>query len=342
LVLLSGSYSLPLSRFRRGPVKKRNLLLATSAAAVAFLGCSSTEVPSESAESGPSALLIAHRGASAYAPEHTVAAYELAIEQGADFIEPDLQITKDGVLIALHDLTLERTTNVEDVFPDRAQERLIRGQPTQVWPVSEFTLEEVRTLDAGSWFGEAFTGARVPTFKEVIELSRGRAGLIPETKAPEVYGELGFDMERLVVAELAEHGLDRPGADAATPVILQSFSAESLNVLRNELGSELPSTFLVSGPDAADWLSPDGLARIKGFATGIGPARNLLLEIPGVVEAAHLAGLTVIPYTFRQGSPGDSSSVEEEMTYFIYTLGVDGLFTNNPDLFPRTPPQPGR
>ncbi len=282
-------------------------------------------------------LLIAHRGASAYAPEHTMAAYQLALDQGADFIEPDLQITSDGRLIALHDLTLERTTNVRDVFPDRFREEMVRGRPTPVWYASDFTLEEIRSLDAGSWFGAEFAGARVPTFAEVIELARGRAGLIPETKAPAVYGDRGFDMERLVLDELERHGLHTRDADPTTPVVIQSFSAESLEIVRHELGSDLPLVFLLSGREAAQWLTAEGLERVASFATGIGPAKDLLLEHPDAVALAHEEGLSVIPWTFRADDPGDFSGVEAEMEHFLFELGVDGLFTNNPDLFPRAP-----
>jgi glycerophosphoryl diester phosphodiesterase len=286
-------------------------------------------------------LLVAHRGASAYAPEHTREAYELAIEQGADFIEPDLQITRDGVLIALHDLTLERTTNVRDLYPDRFREEVVRGRTVRVWHASDFSLEEIRRLDAGSWFGPSFAGAKVPTFSEAIEIARGRAGIFPETKAPEVYGDRGFDMERLLVAELERHGLSRPGADPATPVIVQSFSLESLAVLRRDLATELPLTFLISGPEAGEWLTAEGVARVAAVASGIGPAKNLLLENPDAVRFAHAAGLTVIPWTFRGDDAGTFATVGDEMAHFLFDLGVDGLFTNNPDLFPRTRPGAG-
>jgi glycerophosphoryl diester phosphodiesterase len=290
----------------------------------------------------PASLLVAHRGASGYAPEHTLAAYELAIEQGADIIEPDLQVTADGRLIALHDLTLERTTDVRDVFPDRFREEMDRGQTVRRWYANDFTLEEIRQLDAGSWLHARFVGARVPTLAEVIEVARGRAGIFPETKAPEVYGDRGFDMERLLVDELREHGLDRRDADPATPVYLQSFSAESLRVLRHDLGVDLHLTFLLGGgPETAEWLTVEGLERVRGFADGIGPSKGILLERPEVVARAHAAGLTVIPYTFRADDTGDFPAPAAEMAYFLFELGVDGLFTNNPDLFPRTPPGEG-
>lgn len=277
-------------------------------------------------------LLVAHRGASAYAPEHTLPAYELGIEQGADFIEPDLQITRDGVLIALHDETLDRTTNAAQVFPDRFRELERDGETVRRWFAVDFTLDEIQQLDAGSWFHEDFAGARIPTLRQVIELAAGRAGLFPETKAPEVYAARGFSMERLLVDELARYGLDRAGADPRTPVIVQSFSEESLRVLRHELGSDLPSAFLISGAAGAARLRPEALREIADFATGIGPAKQLLLDDPGAVSAAHDAGLVVIPWTFRARSPGDFGDVSREMAYFLCDLGVDGVFTDNPDL----------
>lgn len=288
------------------------------------------------AEAPSGALLIAHRGASAYAPEHTMPAYRLALDMGADFIEPDLQVTRDGQLVALHDETLERTTNVRDVFPDRFREDVVRGETVRRWHVADFTLDEIRSLDAGSWFGPEFAGERVPTFTEVIELARGRAGLIPETKAPEVYHGLGHSMERLVLADLERHGLARDDADASTPVVIQSFSRASLEIFATELESDLPLVFLISGgEEAGRWLSAEGLAEIRGFATGIGPSKRLLLDDPGAVARAHAAGLKVIPYTFSGEDSGSFPDVTAEMAHFVHGLGVDGLFTNNPDLFPR-------
>jgi glycerophosphoryl diester phosphodiesterase len=285
---------------------------------------------------GGDALLIAHRGASAYAPEHTMAAYRLALAQGADYIEPDLQITSDGQLIALHDETLERTTNVREAFPERFREDVVRGETVQRWHAVDFTLDEIRSLDAGSWFGPEHAGERVPTFTEVIELARGRAGIIPETKSPESYHAQGFSMERLVLTDLARFGLERADADPTTPVVIQSFSRASLEILRHELGSDLPLVFLLGGGEQSErLLTNEGLADIRGFATGIGPTKRLLLEDPEAVERAHAAGLTVIPYTFSGDSPGDFPDVTAEMSHFVFELGVDGLFTDNPDLFPR-------
>lgn len=278
--------------------------------------------------------VIAHRGASAYAPEHTLAAYRLALEQRADFVEQDLQITRDGVLVCLHDLTLERTTNVEEIFPDRYRKE---GPPAQArqWFVSDFTLDEIKRLDAGSWFGEQFRNERVPTWQEAIDLIRGRAGLFPETKGPEVYAGRGFSMEKLVLEQLENFKLDKPGADATTPVIIQSFSVQSLRRL-GTLGCRLPLVLLI-GPLAGEneqMLSREGLQEIRRFAGGIGPAKRFVLEKPELVQWAHDLGLSVTPYTFRSRDPGKFKNVGEEMSHFLFTLGVDALFTDNPDQFP--------
>ena len=285
-------------------------------------------------------ILIAHRGASAYAPEHTIEAYRLAIEQGADFVEQDLQITKDGELVCLHDLTLERTTDVEEVFPDRFRADVSDDQPAgsqaaKHWYVSDFTLGEIKRLDAGSWFNAKFKGARIPTFKEAIDLVRGRAGLYPETKAPEVYGKRGFDMEKLVIEVLKKNGLEAPGADPKTPVIIQSFSPESLRKMRFELKTRLPLTLLIAGDAQNKWLSAEGMKRIKEFADGVGPAKGLVERNPEIVRWAHDAGLTVTPWTFRSASTGRYKDAREEMRHFLFDYGVDAAFTDNPDLFPR-------
>ncbi|MSR22140.1 MAG: hypothetical protein EXR92_01135 [Gemmatimonadetes bacterium] len=306
---------------------------------------SSTQL--SSTRSAGSRILIAHRGASGSAPEHTLEAYRLGIDQGADFIEPDLQITRDGVLICLHDLTLERTTDVREIFPERSREGVESGQMVgprterrrteRRWYASDFTLEEIRRLDAGSWFGERFRGARVPTLSEAIELALRRTGVFPETKGPEVYGTKGFSMEKLLVEELARHGLDRRGARPATPVTIQSFSAESLEILGSQLGSNLDKVLLIDSPDRDGWLTREGLTRLSKFANGIGPAKALLREKPEAVQWAHELGLTLFPWTFRAADPGSFPSVATEMSYFLYDLGVDGLFTNDPGQFPRSP-----
>jgi len=276
-------------------------------------------------------LLIAHRGASAYAPEHTFESYQLALKQGADFVEQDLQITRDRQLICLHDLSLERTTDVEAVFPTRFREELVSGTPTRRWYVSDFTLQEIKQLDAGSWFDPKFKGARIPTFQEAIDLVRGKAGLYPETKAPEVYGKLGLDMERLLLDALKKNHLGTPSAERHTPVIIQSFSADGLRKLSTN--TKLPLVLLINEEAGSRWLTAAGLAEAKQFASGIGPAKALLDK--NLVRQAHALSLSVTPYTFRLTDTGRFRTLREEMSYYLYDLGVDALFTDNPDLFPR-------
>jgi len=289
-------------------------------------------------------ILIAHRGASAYAPEHTLESYRLALKQGADFVEQDLQITRDNQLICLHDLTLERTTNIKELFPTRFQEETVprspseqgsgvAGVPVRRWYASDFTLREIKQLDAGSWFNPKFRGARVPTFQEAIDVVRGKAGLYPETKAPDVYGRLGFDMERLLLDALRKNHLGTRTSERHTPVIIQSFSPESLGKLFSTLNRQLPLVLLINEEMRRHWLTAAGLAEAKTFSSGIGPAKALLDK--DIVRQAHDVGLSVTPYTFRSSNTGRFKTVSEEMSYYLYDLGVDALFTDNPDLFPR-------
>jgi glycerophosphoryl diester phosphodiesterase len=301
------------------------------------------EHPSTSKAAATSKILVAHRGASAYAPEHTLESYRLALKQGADFVEQDLQITRDNQLVCLHDLTLERTTNVKDLFPTRFREEVAprspseqggpSGTPVRRWYVSDFSLREIKQLDAGSWFNPKFKGARVPAFQEAIDLVRGRAGLYPETKAPEVYGQFGYDMERLLIAALRKNQLGTRRSERHTPVIIQSFSPESLRKLTGMLNPNLPLVLLINEQMRTRWLTPAGLAEAKQFAGGIGPAKALLDK--DMVMQAHALGLSVTPYTFRQRDMGPYKTLRDEMSYYLYELGVDALFTDNPDLFPR-------
>jgi glycerophosphoryl diester phosphodiesterase len=281
-----------------------------------------------------SKALVAHRGASAYAPEHTLAAYRLAIEQGADYVEQDLAVTKDGVLICLHDASLERTTNVEEVFPDRSVVDEATGR--RQWLAIDFTLAEIRRLDAGRWFDARFEGARVPTWEEAVDTVGTAAGLYSELKTPALYRSRGVDQTALFVESVKRLGLaSRPPGS----LIIQSFDDEPLRELARVLPG-IPRTFLIDERDGARWLTPDSLADIRQFATGIGPSKVLIDGLPDIVRAAHAVGLTVTPYTFTTGEDAGASAsrfttVTDEMRYFLNELNVDALFTDNPDLFPR-------
>jgi glycerophosphoryl diester phosphodiesterase len=275
---------------------------------------------------------VAHRGASAYAPEHTLAAYTLALAQGADFVEQDLAVTKDGVLICLHDPTLDRTTNVEQLFPDRSTTVTWEGKTERAWLANDFTLAEIKQLDAGSWFDAKFTGERIPTFDEAVALIKGRAGFFPELKTPEVYAGRAVDFEQLVAAALDKHELRGTAADPKSPVILQTFSEASAKRL-SAMKIGVPVVLLLS--NGKGWDSAAKVKEWKSFVQGLGPNKSILDTIPKLVEWAHAEGMTVVPYTFRSANTGRHPTVRAEMDHFLYTLGVDGVFTDNPDQFPR-------
>lgn len=308
-------------------------------AVAALCGCAQPPVREAAPAAAPAPPLapvnIAHRGASAYAPEHTLPAYRLALEMGADYVEQDLQLTRDGRLVCLHDTTLERTTDVEEVFPERAVTVETDDGPRQVWPVAAFTLDEVKQLDAGSWFDAEFAGVRVPTLQEAIDLVQGAAGLYMETKDPDTYDALGLAMEAELVRVLAANGLDSAATRAATPIFVQSFSPASLRRVRDLAGDTYPLVQLVGGPGTAGLLSDDGLAEVAGYADGVGPAFPMLLADPSRARAARAAGLELHPYTVRAGRvPEPFSDATELMAYLFDELGATGVFTDNPDLFP--------
>jgi glycerophosphoryl diester phosphodiesterase len=275
--------------------------------------------------------LVAHRGASAYAPEHTLEAYRLAMEQGADFVEQDLAVTKDGVLVCIHDLTLDRTTNVEHVFPTRFSEDTSGTNAARRWFVADFTLTEIKQLDAGSWFASSFAAARIPTFQEAIDLVKGKAGLYPELKDPAFYRARGVSPERLLAAALEQNGL---AADPRTSLVVQSFDEATIRTLATALPT-VPRVWLIELGAAARVDAAGKLKEIASWATGIGPNKAIVAARPEVVAWAHAAGLTVTPWTFRSSNSGQFASVREEMAKFLYDYDVDAVFTDNPDQFPR-------
>ncbi len=265
-------------------------------------------------------IVIAHRGASAYAPEHTLAAYDLAVSMGADYIEQDLQMTADGELVVLHDATLDRTT---------------RGDPALcTGPVVERTFEQVRTCDAGTWFNERhpdharaeFAEQRVPTLGDVLERYVGRAHFYIETKNPaEAPG-----MEEKLVSLLERHALRSSGGSrqateagahsAWSPlpqVVVQSFSEASLRKV-HALAQELPLVQLFGSEVTGDGVIA-ALDRVIEYAAGIGPHRVAVDR--RLVAVARARGLVVHPYTVND---------EPEMSRLI-ALGADGMFTDTPD-----------
>ncbi len=340
--------------------------IAVSAVTVAQLFAAQMPAPAPSAApattvapnaAGP-AFSIAHRGASAYAPEHTIDAYRLAIVQGADYVEQDLGITKDGVLICSHDPSLERTTDVEERFPDRFTEIKAGDKTLKVWFIEDFTLAEIKTLDAGSWFDPKFAGRRVPTFQEAIDVIKGKAGFFPELKTPGRVRARGFDMETAVADILKKNDLIGATFKGRPAVHLQVFEEDSVRRLAQAL-PDVPRSFLIGSPDLVkQWLTPDKLKELRTFATGIAPAKMIVERMPEIVAQAHAAGLTVVPYTFRlrptrdeypnappdmrklieasvRALPDSPAALTADMRKFVDTYKVDGLFTDNPDLFPR-------
>jgi glycerophosphoryl diester phosphodiesterase len=259
----------------------------------------------ESTLEGP-VLNIGHRGASAYAPEHTFAAYDLALEQGADYIEIDLQMTSDGVLVALHDKTLNRTADA----PEGVPEQYCRGL------VSKKTLEQIKMCDAGSWFGPEYAGLeeplRIPTLEEIFLKYGTSVNYYIETKNPEAAPGMEDELLRL----MDKYHLTEPAEDN-WQVLIQSFSAESLMKI-HEMNSELPLIQLYWAGTSKS-IQRD-LDAVSEYAVGIGPYKKDVDA--ALVEAAHEHCLAVHPYTVN---------TVEEMEDLI-SVGVDGMFTNNPDL----------
>ena len=284
------------------------------------------------AVTGP--LVIGHRGASGYRPEHTLASYELAARMGADYIEPDLVSTKDHVLVARHENEIGGTTNVGDhrEFAGRKTTKTIDGVAVTGWFTEDFTLAELKTLRAKERLPEIrqentiYDGRfQIPTFAEVLRLRdrlsrqlHRQVGVYPETKHPTYFRSIGLPLERRVIRALSRAGLNEPKA----PVYVQSFEPSNLVLMNNALGLRTRTTFLTSATGApydtvaaghpvpyATLVSPPGLLTLKvGGIDGLGPDKNQViprradntLGTPtSLVRDAHAVGMTVHPYTFR-------------------------------------------
>lgn len=254
----------------------------------------------------PDPQVIAHRGASWDAPEHTFAAWDLALAQGADWIEQDLQMTSDGALVVMHDDSLDRTA--------RGPATLCRGL------VRERTSAELGACEVGSWFNAehperanaVYASERIPTLDSVLTRYAGRARFYIETKSPEA----APGMEEALLALLRRHRL--AGRAGQGRVLLQSFSAASLKRL-HELDANLHLVQLIDEAIPPDSLDV-ALASIAQYAVGVGPSRRIV-SAP-FVDAAHRAGLVVHPYTVNDAAVMD----------YLLGLGVDGMFTDRPAL----------
>ena len=288
--------------------------------------------------------MIGHRGASGYRPEHTLASYRLAIEMGADYIEPDLVSTKDHVLVARHENDITATTNVADhpEFAGRKTTKVIDGISITGWFTEDFTLAELRTLRAKERLPDirpantAFDGLyQIPTFQQVIDLAKRRhVGIYPETKHPTYFRSISLPLEEPLVQALRANGYRGRNA----PVFIQSFEVGNLQRLNRMTNVQLvqlidatgkPYDFVVSGDPRtyADLITPAGLAEIATYADGIGPNKNLIVPRDAqnrltspttLVRDAQRAGLLVHPWTFRRENTflpedfrlGDPSSPE--------------------------------
>ncbi|MFC3440169.1 glycerophosphodiester phosphodiesterase [Sphingobium rhizovicinum] len=308
-------------------------------------------------------ILIAHRGASGERPEHTLASYERAIDQGADYIEPDLVLTKDGVLVARHENEIGGTTDVADhpEFADRKTSKQIDGVEMVGWFTEDFTLAELRTLrarerlpdlrPANKRFNDLYL---IPTFEEILKLVRAkeaetgrRIGIYPETKHPSYFAKIGLPHQAAMLALLSQYGYE----NADDPVFIQSFEVGNLKALRAATRLRLIQLVDAEGGPAdlpgttyADMLTVQGLGDIAAYADGVGPSAAMILAPEGptaLVGRAHDAGLQVHVWTLRmensflpaQFQRPDDPQGRGDFTGYVQAIaatGVDGVFSDFP------------
>ena len=287
-------------------------------------------------------LIISHRGASGYIPEHSIPAYKLAIDLQTDYIEPDLCLSKDGVFVALHDLLLDDTTNIAS-FPEynnRKRTQLVDGKILTGYFVNDFTISELKELRLNQRLpqrSQLYNGLfEIPTLDEImnlLEIENNKIGIFPELKHPSYFNSLGhivkatlddninpergFLMEDMLLEQLSNYNKDL--------IMIQCFEENTLISLRNK--TDIPLILLVEDNDI--WNN-DYLKNISKFVNGIGPKKDLLDYKK--MEMAHNNNLKVYPWTFRADDIDSKfNTFEEEQLYYIYCLGVDGLFTEFPD-----------
>jgi glycerophosphoryl diester phosphodiesterase len=309
-------------------------------------------------------IVIGHRGASGERPEHTLASYNLAIDEGADFIEPDLVLTKDNIFVARHENDITGTTDVADhpEFASRKTTKLIDGESHKGWFTEDFTLAELKTLRARERLPQlrpanaTYDGKfDIPTLAEVIALAKRRSkevgrtiGIYPETKHPTYFASIGKPMERQLVAELKKAGWD--SADA--PVFIQSFEVNNLKLLHSITRIRLIQLMDASGgpadhatPSYAAMITPAGLKSVAAYAWGIGPNKDMVDKGEGtpspLVADAHAAGLRVHVWTFRAENfflpaslrkgldPRAHGNVDTAIRRQL-AAGIDGFFTDFP------------
>lgn len=310
-------------------------------------------------------IVIAHRGASGLRPEHTLAAYTVAIEQGADFIEPDLVLTRDNVFVARHENDITGTTDVaaHPEFAARRTTKLIDGESHTGWFTEDFTLAELKTLRAVERLPKLrpanvqYDGQfEVPTLAEVITLAKrhsvgGRVvGIYPETKHPSYFASIGHPMEAMLAAQLKAAGWSKPD----DPVFIQSFEVDNLKRLHTMTGLRLIQLMDANGgpadhavPSYAAMVTPAGLKAVAAYAYGIGPGLAMIQngDAPPsrLVADAHAAGLRLHPWTFRAenaflpkslqigNDPATHGHIDTAIRRYL-DLGIDGFFTDFPGI----------
>lgn len=232
---------------------------------------------------------VAHRGATAYAPENTIAAFDLAVDMKADYIEIDVQRSKDGELVLIHDTTVDRTTD-------------------GTGKVGDLTLEQLRSLDAGSWKGEQFAGEPIPTFEEILDHYHGKIGILIELKAPELYPGI----EEQVAAALIERNLHKPQNEK---IIIQSFNFESIKKM-DQLLPKVPIGVLTS--NRAD-TTLEALQEFSTYADWFNPSYGIVTE--ELVNQVHSLGMQIGSWTVRSQEAAD----------FLFEMGVDAIISDYPD-----------
>ncbi|MER2030874.1 MAG: glycerophosphodiester phosphodiesterase family protein [Solibacillus sp.] len=232
---------------------------------------------------------VAHRGATAYTPENTIAAFDLAVDMKADYIEIDVQRSKDGELVLIHDTTVDRTTD-------------------GTGKVGDLTLEQLRSLDAGSWKGEQFAGEPIPTFEEILDHYHGKIGILIELKAPELYPGI----EEQVAAALIERNLHKPQNEK---IIIQSFNFESIKKM-DQLLPKVPIGVLTS--NRAD-TTLEALQEFSTYADWFNPSYGIVTK--ELVNQVHSLGMQIGSWTVRSQEAAD----------FLFEMGVDAIISDYPD-----------
>ncbi|QED49476.1 glycerophosphodiester phosphodiesterase [Cytobacillus dafuensis] len=232
---------------------------------------------------------VAHRGATAYAPENTIAGFDLAVEMKADYIEIDVQRSKDGELVVIHDTTVDRTTD-------------------GTGKVGDLTIEQLRSLDAGSWKGEQFAGERIPTFEEILDRYHGKVGILIELKAPELYPGI----EEQVAEALKDRNLDKPQNEK---IIIQSFNFESMKKM-DQILPKVPIGVLTSN---RAHTTPEALQEFSTYADWFNPSYGIVTE--ELVNQVHSLGMQIGSWTVRSQEAAD----------FLFEMKVDAIISDYPD-----------